>query len=207
MADGRPTSGEAEGDAPRMRRRPVAALLLVVLALVLCVGSGPACDSGGEEGIVGGASSTTGRGDTESGDIKGSVGDEIKVGDAVITVRALDATFQPAVPERRLSERIPTGLGSGESFYQAYVRVQNTGLTPIRADAGDFACVVGESVVEIEPARSGPPARSLLKNASLDLVLTFQAQAGFEPMLIYRPPWYKGVITVSPEVEGATTTG
>jgi hypothetical protein len=199
--------GGAPGDCPRgAHRRPVVTLLVAILGLLLLLASVAACDSGGEEGTGGGTTSTTGNGATKSGDVEGSVGEALKVGKAVITVRALEATFQPAVPEQRLSEEIPAAPGSGESFYQAYVRVENTGIAPIRVDAEDFACAVGEAVVSVEPTRSGPLSRSLLLNSSLDLVLTFKAQASYEPILIYQPPWYDGVITISPAAEETTTT-
>ena len=58
--------------------------------------------------------------------------EEIDLGDAVITVRALQSTFQPAMPSQRLSESTPSAPGVGESFYQALVRVKN--------NAGDAAC-------------------------------------------------------------------
>lgn len=145
-----------------------------------------------------GTTSSTGEVEEDSGDIEGVVGENIEVGSVVVTVRALEATFQPAVPEQRLTEQTPPAPGAGESFYQAYVTVENTAVTPIRVDARDFMCAVGDSVVAIEPTRSGPLPRSLLKSTSLDLLLTFKAQAGYQPMLIYRPPWHDGAVTVTP---------
>ncbi|MFH0917263.1 MAG: hypothetical protein V1912_12575, partial [bacterium] len=116
------------------------------------------------------------------------------------------ATFQPAMPLQRLSEQTPSAPASGESFYQAYVRVENGGATPIRVDPSDFACAVGDTVARIEPTRSGPLPRSLLENTSLDLLLTFKAKAGFEPVLLYSPPWYDGVVRIGPQAEETTTT-
>jgi hypothetical protein len=110
------------------------------------------------------------------------------------------------MPEQRLSGETPTAPAAGESFYQAYVRVKNTGVTPLRVDPEEFVCAVGNSVVTIEPTRSGPFSRSLLKNTSLDLLLTFKGPAGFQPILLYRPSWYQGVISVSPQTEETTTT-
>jgi hypothetical protein len=134
------------------------------------------------------------------------VGESIKVGDAVITVRALQPTFHPVFPDQRLSEQTPVAPEGDESFYQAYVTVANTGVMPLRVDALDFACAVGSTVVAVEPTRSGPPARSLLKNSSLDLLLTFRARAGYEPVLLYSPPWYDGTIRVSrpPQTSGGS---
>jgi len=194
--------GEAGLD-PRFRARLLA---VVVILVILGVVGLTACDSSETGDASGGTTSTSADGEERSGDVEGRVGEEISAGQSVITVRALEATFQPAMPEQRLSEQTPAAPDSGESFYQAYVRVANTGVTPIRVDAEDFVCAVGESVVGVEPTRSGPPARSLLKNASLDLVLTFKGPAGFEPVLIYRPPWHDGMITISPKAEDTTAT-
>jgi hypothetical protein len=132
------------------------------------------------------------------------VGEEIKVGHALVTVRALQPTFNPVTPERRLSEQDPAAPEGNESFYQAYVKVENDGVTPIRVDAEDFACAVGNSVVGIEPTWSGPPARSLLKSSSIDLLITFKGQAGYEPVLLYSPSWYDGTIRVRPASSPST---
>ncbi|MBN1631207.1 MAG: hypothetical protein JW990_15710 [Thermoleophilia bacterium] len=181
---------------------PLTALLLTACCLVWTSG----CDLGGGEGAEGRTTSTTEEEGQESGDIAGVIGEAIKVGQATVTVRALHSTFQPASPEQRLSEKTPTAPGAGETFYQAYVRVTNTDVTPLRIDPEDFVCRVADSVVAIEPTRSGPFPRSLLNNTSLDLMLTFRAAAGYLPMLIYTPPWYDGIITVTPEAEETTTT-
>jgi len=186
--------------------RKVAPALLAALALVACLVWAPACELGGGDGADGDTTSTTEQTGPESGDIAGVVGETMKVGQATVTVRALHSTFQPASPEQRLSEKTPTAPGAGETFYQAYVRVTNTEVTPLRIDAEDFVCRVADSIVAIEPTRSGPFPRSLLRNTSLDLMLTFKAAAGYLPMLIYTPPWYDGIITVTPEAEETTTT-
>ena len=132
------------------------------------------------------------------------------VGNARVIVNALQETFQPVLPAQRLSEQTPSAPEAGESFYQAYVRVENLATDPVRVDATDFTCLVGNTVVAIEPTRSGPVARSLLKNTSLDLILTFKAEAGFVPELRYNPPWYQGSIRVTPAQEqtpGDATSG
>ncbi|OFW61229.1 MAG: hypothetical protein A2133_11070 [Actinobacteria bacterium RBG_16_64_13] len=177
----------------------------LALLFMLCQTWITACDLG-DAGTDGEQTTTTAAGSSDSGDIEGRLGAEIKVGVAVVTVRALESTFQPAMPEQRLSEATPSAPAAGESFYQAYVRVENTGVTPLRIDPADFACAVGEAVVGIEPTRSGPLARSLLKNTSIDLLLTFEGPAGFQPILLYSPAWYDGVIRVSPQPETTTTT-
>lgn len=187
---------------PRLRtRRPIwrsAGVAILALALAAFSGWMAGCDSEEGSSVEGGTTSSTEKGEVETGDIEGVVGDKIKVGAAIVTVRALQATFQPAVPEQRLSEQTPPAPDPGESFYQAYVTVENTDVSPLRVNAKDFVCAVGDSVVAIEPTRSGPLPRSLLKNTSLDLLLTFKAETGYQPILIYRPAWYSGVITVSP---------
>ena len=112
----------------------------------------------------------------------------------------------PVTPEQRLSEQPPAAPGGSESFYQAYVKVENDGVMPIRVDAEDFVCAVGNSVVGIEPTWSGPAARSLLKNSSLELLVTFKAKAGYEPVLLYSPSWYDGTIRVHSASGGTTQT-
>ena len=62
-------------------------------------------------------------------------------------------------------------------------------------------CRIGDKVVGIEPTRSGPYARSLLENTSIDLLLTFEGPAGFQPELLYDPPWYDGMISIRPEAD------
>ena len=145
-----------------------------------------ACNSGGNADES--TSSTTEQG-TKSGDVEGTVGTELHIGAAGILVKALQATFQPAVPSQRLLEETPPAPADGQSFYQAYVRVSNGSQVPLR----------------IDPTRSGPLPRSILKNTSLDLVLTFQAPAGYQPLLIYHPSWYQGVISIRPQEETTTT--
>jgi len=183
-----------------------AAILLVVLCAVLTLGWAAGCEETGSESTTESVTSSTVEGASQAGDITAFVNEEIKAGSAIIVVRALQPTFQPAMPTQRLSAETPTAPGAGESFYQAYVRVQNTGVKPLRVDPRHFACALGNAVVPVDPTRSGPLPRSLLRNASLDLVLTFAGPAGFEPMLVYEPPWYKGVITVKATTPAESTT-
>jgi hypothetical protein len=175
---------------------------LLVLAAFWLV----SCDESQGGQASDGTTSSSIKSTEQSGDVKGVLGEKVQVGDAVITVRALQATFQPAMPTQRLSESTPAAPGPGESFYQAYVRIENTETTPLRIDPNDFACHIGDKVVGIEPTRSGPYARSLLKNTSLDLVLTFKGPAGYQAELLYSPPWYDGVISIGLDKEGESTT-
>ena len=182
---------------------------IIALVLALTALWSPACKSGQSTAANGDTTSSSVAGTSKSGNLLGTVGEDLKVGDADITVRALQATFQPAMPTQRLSESTPSAPVTGESFYQAYVRVKNNQTTPLRVDPQDFACAIGSRVVSIEPTRSGPYARSLLTNTSIDLLLTFKGPAGYQPMLIYSPPWYNGVISIGPKAEeepGTTTT-
>lgn len=178
----------------------------VLLAALSCLMWAAGCDSGSGDDTGGSTTSSTAGQASGSGDIEGHLGAAVEVGDALVTVRALQATFQPAMPTQRLSEQTPSAPAAGESFFQAYVRVENRGASPIRVDPNDFACAVGVSVVRIEPTRSGPLPRSLLGGSSLDLLLTFRAKAGFEPVLIYSPPWYDGTIRIGAQSEATTTT-
>jgi hypothetical protein len=176
-------------------------MTLLLTTLVLWAA---ACSSG--DGEDGDTTTTTEAGGQPSGDLEGLVGAKIKVAKAVITVRVLDATFNPVVPEQRMSEQTPSAPSGDESFYQAYVKIENKGSTPIRVDLEDFACAVGSTVVGVEPTWSGPIARSLLKNSSLDLLVTFKGKAGYEPVLLYSPSWYDGTIRVRNAPVSTTTT-
>lgn len=187
----------------RLVRREIPAF--VVLLLIMAAFWLPACESAEGGGPDGGSSSSL-PGGSGSGDIEGFLEEDVVVGDVVITVRALQPTFQPAMPNQRLSESTPAAPAQGESFYQAYVRISNTEQTPIRVDPNDFACAIGDKIVGIEPARSGPHPRSLLKNTSLDLLLTFRGPAGYQAVLLYSPPWHDGVISIGPKVEDESET-
>jgi hypothetical protein len=193
------------GTSAHSRLRSCLSRVVVLLLVALCLGCVVACDPGDGEGDDATTLRTSDSGSV-AGDIEGNVGVPLEVGDATISVRSLQAAFQPAMPTQRLSDETPSAPATGEGFYQAYVRVENTGTLPLRVDAEDFTCAVGTSVVRIELTRSGPAARSLIPGTSLDLVLTFKGSAGFEPILLYTPPWYDGVIRIDPEAVESTTT-
>ena len=188
--------------------RPISRLALaLLLALVLVAGAVwlEACDNGDNTGAGTETTASTLEGSSQSGDVEGLIGEATAVGHAVVLVRALQSTFQPAMPSQRLSESTPSAPGVGEMFYQALVRVENKAVgdevAPIRVDPQDFMCRIGDKVVGIELTRSGPYARSLLENTSIDLLLTFKGPAGFQPELLYDPPWYDGMITIKPEAD------
>ncbi len=189
----------------RERRWPRGRLFLVVAVFfTLCLSLlwAVACESD-TEGETSGSTTSTVEGQRKSGEVEAEVGEPVTVGNARVTVNALQETFQPVLPVQRISKQMPPAPEAGESFYQAYVRVENLAVDPVRVDATDFTCLVGTTVVAIEPTRSGPIARSLLKNTSLDLILTFKAEAGFMPELRYNPPWYQGSIRVTLPQESA----
>ncbi len=178
-------------------------LVLIVVGL-LVVFAAAACDSDADETASGVTTSGLEDEGPESGEVVGEVGEVIKLAKARVTVNALQATFQPVMPVQRMSEQTPSAPAQGESFYQAYVRVENLGVEPVRVDPMDFTCVVDNTMVSVEASRSGPPARSLLKNTSLDLILTFKGRTGFVPELRYNPPWHQGSIRVTvPQEEQA----
>lgn len=181
----------------------LAVALLWTFSLVSCSGDEVSGGSTASSVAGGGSGQGPGSGGRISGEVDGRVGEDIEVGEAVVTVRALQATFQPADPPQRLSLETPVAPADGESFYQAFVRVLNTGVTPLRVDPRDFTLVIGGRIVAMEPTRSGPAARSLLRGASLDLLLTFKGEAGQEPVLLYDPEWHEGTIRVT---AGAATT-
>lgn len=176
------------------------ALLLVLLLAGLAFAAG-GCSRGADAAED---TSTTESGGATSGDIDAVIGQNIKIGKAVITVRLLDATFNPVTPPQRMSEATPSAPNGDESFYQAYVKVENRGDKPLRVDPEEFACAVGNSVAGVEPTWSGPLARSLLKNSSIEVLVTFKAKAGYQPVLLYSPSWYDGTIRV--RAAGTTTT-
>ena len=179
-------------------------LAALLLGLLLCsvILFATACNSSNDSSDE---TSTTESGDVPSGDIDAVIGQTIKIGKAVVTVRLLDATFNPVTPPQRMSEQTPTAPNGDQAFYQAYVDVQNTGDMPLRVDPEDFACAVGSSVAGVEPTWSGPIARSLLKNSSIEVLVNFKGKAGYQPVLLYSPAWYDGTIRVT-EASGPTTT-
>ncbi len=196
QADGR------SAPRPRPRRRWWLVLPIVLLLAGLVLWS-VACDSGDVETST---SVTSEPGDGRSGDVQGAVGEAVKVDKVIITVRILDATFNPVTPSQRVSEASPTAPGGDESFYQAFLRIENRDSSPIRVDPEDFACAVGDAVVGIDPTWSGPSARTLLKGSSLDLLVTFKGKAGYQPVLLYSPSWYDGTIRFEAGVVTTTTT-
>jgi hypothetical protein len=173
----------------------------VIVLVVLSVWAGTACGQGPD--ASGSGSGQAGGG--PSGNLDGGVGSGVTVGEAVITVKSLQAAFQPVSPAQKLSDDALVAPAAGVTFYQAYVRVENKGQFPLRINAEDFVCRVGNTISTLEPTRSGPIARSIIFGTSMDLVLTFRGAAGAEPTLIYSPPWYSGMISFSAKTPGQAT--
>lgn len=183
-------------------RRPVlrrsAALALLV---ALCVWGATAC--GQSENGDGSGSGPSGGG--SSGNLQGGIGSGVSVGDALVAVQSLQAAFQPVSPAQKLSDDALVAPAAGVTFYQAYVHIENRGQFPLRVDPEDFVCRIGDTLSMLELTRSGPVARSIIFGTSLDLVLTFRGATGVEPILIYSPPWYAGVVSFSAKTSGQGT--
>lgn len=173
----------------------------VVMLLLLCLGGAVACGKSNSSGGSGSGQSSTGG----SGNLQGGVGGPFHVGDAIITVKSLQAAFQPVSPAQKLSDEALVAPASGVTFYQAYVRIENRGQYPLRVDAEDFVCRIGNTIATLELTRSGPAARSLIYGTSLDLVLTFRGPTGAEPTLIYNPPWHNGTISFNAATQNQAT--
>lgn len=150
--------------------------------------------------------SNVGLSTSTAGNLTGGIGSPVTVGDAVITVKSLQAAFQPVTPPQRLSDEALIAPASGITFYQAIVHIENRGQVPLRIDPEDFFCKVTNTVSTLEPTRSGPAARSIIFGTSLDLLLTFRGVAGAQATLIYRPPWYPGVVSFSVGGQSSSTS-
>jgi hypothetical protein len=175
----------------------------VVVLTAVCILGLTACASGGA-GSGSGSGLSSG---SSSGNIEGGVNTGVKVGDAVITVKSLQAAFQPVSPAQKLSDEALVAPAAGVTFYQAYVRIENDGQFPLRIDAEDFVCRIGNTISTLELTRSGPAARSIIYGTSIDLVLTFRGATGAEPTLIYTPPWYSGLISFNANTQSQGTAG
>jgi hypothetical protein len=172
--------------------------VVLVQMLVLCVAVIAGCGSGGSDDNAG----TKPPGSSVSGNLEGGIGLDVAVGDAVVNVKSFQAAFQPVSPAQKLSDDALVAPAAGVTFYQAYVRIENRSLFPLRVDPQDFLCRIGNTLSLLEPTRSGPAARSIIYGTSIDLVLTFRGVAGTEPILVYSPDWYSGVISFSATTQG-----
>jgi len=175
-------------------------VVLVAIALVLLVrgwlgGDGSSAGgSGGRQGAV-------------DGRIEAPLGQTVKLGEVSVVVSALAPTSRVAVPGQVVRPGPPLGAAEGR-FFQAYVRVHNAGARPVRVDPWDFSLLTGAGTTPIDPALSGPPSRSLLPGASLDLILAFRAAPDEEPRLRYAAPWFEGeLVTTGVRAPAGVLTG
>jgi hypothetical protein len=121
----------------------------------------------------------------------------VSMGGAKVVVSSLAPVLEPTHPDVVLAPGESTGLYAGQAYYQARVRLQNGGRAALRIDPYDFSLVGKGRLVAPDPSASGPPARSLLPGASLDLILTFRGPAGLAPVLVYDPLWFNGSLRVT----------
>jgi hypothetical protein len=115
-------------------------------------------------------------------------------------VGTLVATDRPIVPDSPVA---PGGTkAAGETYYQSRLTLENGGDKPIWLDPGNFTLRDGDQVLYLDPARSGPPPRTLLPGASLDVTLTFPGPADLRPELLFQPAWFPAGLTVKGKPTG-----
>lgn len=127
------------------------------------------------------------------------VGETAVAGDVKIDVPVLTLTAVPARPLYALSSGMALTTAEGETYYQAIVRIENTGDGTVRVDPADFSAMVGRHVAPLDRFRSGPVARTLLHGTSLELILTYVVPKDSTPELVYHPPWLNGTIIFTGE--------
>ena len=138
-----------------------------------------------------------------------AVGESFSVGDLTVEVTSLMPVGIPSRPRFPMTTGVPRPPGAGEAYYQAFARAENGGDAVVRFGPGDFALDADGFLIRAEPTLSGPGERSLLRGASLDLIVTFVGPAGLAPSLVYRTDT-GGVVhiegTSAPEVFDAVPT-
>jgi hypothetical protein len=209
----------------RAMRTPLLCLIALLLVAVLVAagcsnGSGDVGGSttSGGGSTAGGGSSTTvdvgaagstvasaGGSGPQSGEVSGTVGQTIQVAKIKVTVKSLEETVNPVLPLHPVSNKASAPLGAKQSFYQASVRIENAGDMPLSVDVNQFSCGVGNVSAAVDEARSGPPGRSLLKGTSIDLLLTFMGDSGYQPELLFQPSGYSGIVRIK-AVETTSTS-
>jgi hypothetical protein len=173
-----------------------AGALVIVLLIVQTVGG---CSGGKSPGTGGSTTSTTaGKGTS----LQGVVGQELDVGPVKLLVAALAPVAVPLSPTVVMEPTLtPSQLGPGQSFFQTWVSVRNSGTLAVRIDPRDFTLVNDKRGYSVDPTRSGPPGLSLLPGGSVDLILTFELPSGAVPELVYRPTWYPGTVIVKGQMK------
>jgi hypothetical protein len=179
-----------------VRRGSIGSFVLTgALVIALLAGLTMGGCSGGKSPGTGGSTTSTTAGKGTS--LHGVVGQQLDVGPVKLLVAALAPVTVPLSPKVVAAPSVtPPQLGSGRSFFQAWVSVRNSGTTGVRIDPQDFTLVNDKRAYSVDLTRSGPPALSLLPGGTVDLILTFEAPSGAAPELVYRPNWYSGTVIV-----------
>ncbi|MHB0980566.1 MAG: hypothetical protein ACYC5Q_10955 [Thermoleophilia bacterium] len=202
---------------PNLRMLRLLIVVLVLVAVILgvrqlsCSGdSSPSPDDSsaptttGENG--GGTVVTVGENGSE---VEVTVGRPFAVGGMTVVITTLGETGTPTGARYPIDDGRGHVAGAGESFYQAFARAENSGDTPMRVDPLHFFLDAGGALLSVDPTHTGPGARSLIRGASFDFIVTFLGPAGLDPRLVYRPPGGGTVIIQGvrqPEgVKGTTT--
>lgn len=194
-------------DAPQQRqgtRRPpplipILALLVTLAALLLagsyilgCFGAGEGEEAGETTSVPSESPSSD-----EAVRLSAETGESLTVGDVVFQVNSLYPTVTPNVPDQTLERTEEGALREGEAFYQAHVWVANRGQKVVHVDPKDFELVAEDRRWRIDPGHTGPLPGSLLRGASVRLVVTFRAPVMEGVSLLYRPSWHPPGIEVT----------
>ncbi len=141
----------------------------------------------------------------EGGDVAAGVGEPVMLGPVRVNVTSLSSTSRPTAPHRPVDEAAVTP--STGNFVQAFVYVRNGGADAVRVEPQDFTLVAEGRASEPLSGLTGPPARTLLPGASLDLILTFPAPEGEISGLVYSPAWFPGSLSVTGELTPSGMSG
>lgn len=123
-----------------------------------------------------------------------SVGSPLTVGDIGLHVLMWTPVEKPIRPLYPLDRRPVATPGPTVVFYQGIIRVANNGKGTVWVDPHDFSAVFDSGRSSVIETWSGPPARTLLHGASLDVFVTFLVPKGEKAELVYRPAWLNGYI-------------
>ncbi len=166
----------------RTRQRRLGALVVgVVLLLAVVLGVRWGC--GGDD-----TASTGGDGAGLFGKVtQVKLGEQVTLGDASLKVAAFTPTAKPVRPAYPLDESVPGPAAAGETYYQAFVVVDNKGPSTFRFDPDDFDLLLDGTPVAPDPVWTGPSARTLLPGASLSATIGFRAPVAQNLQLRWRP--------------------
>ncbi len=141
----------------------------------------------------------------ESGDVAAGVGEPVMLGSVRVNVTSLSTTSRPTTPHRSVDEA--AAVPSSGDFVQAFVYVQNRSADAVRVEPFDFMLVAEGHGSKPVSGLTGPPARTLLPGASLDLIVTFAAPEGEISGLVYSPRWFPGSLSVTGELTPSGMSG